>query len=307
MKNARTDFGYDKLPIVPLKHPARWIGAALVMVILFFVFKSLATNPAFQWPIVAKYLFHPTILKGLRTTILLTFIIMVIATVLGTLVAIMKLSPSRLLSIPAGAFIWFFRGVPALVQLILWFNLSLVVREISLTLPWIGTVFRFETNDFMTPFFSAVLGLAFHEAAYMAEIIRAGIGSVNIGQTEASATLGMHRGLILRRIVLPQAMRLIIPPTGNTTISLLKTTSLVSVIAVTDVLYSAQIIYTRTFETVPLLMVVTFWYLSVVSVMSVGQFYLEQYFTKDERNREKRSILQIVFDGMSFGRRKSST
>jgi len=302
--NSKTEEVYpEDLPIVPLMHPVRWIGTALVLIVLFFLFKSLATNPAFQWPIVGKYLFYPTVLKGIHTTIQLTFIIMVIAVVIGTLVAIMKLSPSRLLSIPASAFVWFFRGVPALVQLILWFNLSLVVREISLTLPWIGTVFRYETNDFMTPFFSAVLGLALHEAGYMAEIIRAGINSVNVGQTEAGSTLGMSRASILRRITLPQAMRLIIPPTGNTAISLLKTTSLVSVIAVTDVLYSAQIIYTRTFETVPLLIVVTFWYLIVVSVMSVGQFYLEQYFAKDEQTAETRSILQIILDGMSLGQR----
>lgn len=293
----------DNLPVVPLRHPGRWVGTAVVMVVLFLVFKSLATNPAFQWPLVAKYLFYPTILKGLYTTVLLTVVIMAVAIVLGTVVAIMRLSPSRLLSAPASAFIWFFRGVPALVQLILWFNLSLVVREISLTLPWIGTVFSVETNDFMTPFLSAVLGLAFHEAGYMAEIIRAGISSVSPGQTEAGATLGMHRARILQRIVLPQAMRLIIPPTGNTTISLLKTTSLVSVIAVTDVLYSAQVIYTRTFETVPLLIVVTFWYLAVVSVMSVGQFYLEQYFARDEQDRARRSVLQIVSDAMAFGRR----
>ncbi len=291
------------LVVVPLKHFVRWIGTAIVLVILGFVLKSLATNPEFQWPIAGKYLFHPTILNGIYTTILLTVIIMVIAVVMGVVIAIMKLSTSRLLSVPASAFIWFFRGVPALVQLILWYNLSLVIREVSLALPFFGTVFSVETNDFLSPFLSAVMGLAFHEASYMAEIIRAGISSVSSGQTEAGATLGMNRGLILRRIILPQAMRLIIPPSGNTTISLLKTTSLVSVIAVSDVLYSAQIIYSRTFETVPLLMVVTFWYLLVVSVLSVGQHYLEQHFAKDERNSEVRSIFQIAIDCMSFGKR----
>lgn len=203
------------LIVVPLKHPVRWIGTAIVLVILGFVVKSLATNPEFQWPVAAKYLFHPTILNGIHTTILLTVIIMAIAVVMGIVIAIMKLSTSRLLSVPASAFVWFFRGVPALVQLILWFNLSIVIREISLTLPFFGTVFSVETNDFLSPFLSAVMGLAFHEASYMAEIIRAGISSVSSGQTEAGATLGMNRGLILRRIILPQAMRLIIPPNGQ--------------------------------------------------------------------------------------------
>jgi polar amino acid transport system permease protein len=303
MKNSKINNCSENLVVVPLKHPARWVGSAIVLIIVFSVIKTLILNPAFQWDIVAKYLFSTTILKGIYTTIQLTSVIIVIAVIVGTLVAVMKLSPSKLLSLPATAFIWFFRGVPALVQLILWFNLSLVVRDISLTLPWIGTVFSVETNDFMTPFLSAVFGLAFHEASYIAEIVRAGIISVNEGQTEAGSTLGMHRTLILRRIILPQAMRLIIPPTGNTTISLLKTTSIVSVIAVTDVLYSAQIIYTRTFETIPLLLVVTFWYLVVVSVLSVGQYYLEQYFSKEEHDTATRSILQIFLDSVSFGKR----
>lgn len=294
----------EKLVVIPLKHPARWIGTAIVLFLVFFVLRSLATNPAFQWNVVVKYLFSTTILKGIYTTILLTTVIMAIAVIIGTIVAVMRLSPSKLLSIPANAFIWFFRGVPALVQLILWFNLSLVVRDVSLSLPWIGTIFSIETNEFMTPFFSAVLGLALHESSYMAEIVRAGIMSVSDGQTEAGGTLGMHRTLILRRIILPQAMRLIIPPTGNTTISLLKTTSLVSVIAVTDVLYSAQIIYTRTFETIPLLLVVTIWYLAVVSVLSIGQYHLEQHFSRDKQMAESRSILQIILDALSFGRSK---
>lgn len=306
MNNNSTEIHAEELPIVPLRHPVRWICTAFVFVCIFYLFKSMAANPAFQWPVVGKYIMHPTILSGVYTTLQLTFLIMIIAIIVGTVVAVMKLSPSKLLSIPANAFIWFFRGVPALVQLILWFNLSLVVREVSLTLPLFGTLFRVETNDFMTPFFSAILGLALHEAAYMAEIIRAGISSVNQGQTEAGATLGMNRGRILWRITLPQAMRLIIPPTGNTVISLPKTTSLVSVIAVTDVLYSAQIIYTRTFETVPLLMVVTFWYLVIVSIMSFGQFYLEQYFSKDEQNEKTGSIFRIILNGMYFGKGNKS-
>ena len=290
------------IPVVPLRHPVRWAATGAVVLLIVLVGRALATNPNFQWPLVAKYLFYPTILEGLWTTILLTLVVMAIAIVVGTVVAIMSLSKSLLLSAPAAVFNWFFRGVPALVQLILWFNLALIVDEISITLPFVGTLFSVETNDFMTPFVSAVMGLALHEAGFMAEIIRAGISSVSSGQTEAGATLGMRRTLILRRIILPQAMRLIIPPTGNVAISLLKTTSLVSVIAVTDILHSAQVIYTRTFETIPLLIVVTFWYLVVVSVMSLGQYYLEQYYAKDERDRSGRSFARIARSGFRLRR-----
>lgn len=286
------------IPVVPLRYPARWVAATVVAIFVLLLARSVATNPNFQWPIVAKYLFHSTIIEGIYTTIMLTVIVMVIAIIVGAIVAVMGLSSSPMLRWPAMVFNWFFRGVPALVQLILWFNLSLIFREISLTIPGFGTVFSVDTNDFMTPLVAAIVGLALHEAGFMAEIIRAGISSVSAGQNEAGATLGMPRALILRRIILPQAMRLIIPPTGNIAISLLKTTSLVSVIAVSDVLHAAQVIYSRTFETIPLLIVVTFWYLLVVSIMSIGQYFLEQHFAKEERKNGGRTLARIIGDAM---------
>ena len=275
----------EKLVVVPQRHYALWIGTGVVLLILYVVIKAVATNPAFGWPIAGGYLFHPSIMRGLGQTLVLTVTIMALSIVIGTLVAIMRLSPSRILNAFASAYIWFFRGAPALIQLIFWFNLSLLVREFSLTLPFVGTIFSVKTNDVMTPFVSAVIALSLHEAGYMAEIIRAGIKSVPSGQTEAAGSLGMTHRQILRRITLPQAMRFIVPPTGNETINLLKTTSLVTFIAVNDLLYAAQSIYARTFETIPLLIVVAFWYLFVVTLLSIGQHFIEQYYGRSEQQR----------------------
>ena len=164
------------------------------------------------------------------------------------------------------------------MQLIFWFNLAALIPEISIGIPFGPIFFSAETNDVITPFVAAVLGLGLNEAAYMAEISRAGIQSVNEGQTEAATALGMRRSLTLRRIVLPQAMRVIIPPTGNETIGMLKTTSLVSIVTLPELLYSAQMIYTRTYETIPLLIVASGWYLILTSILTVGQYYIERHF-----------------------------
>ncbi|TPI10500.1 amino acid ABC transporter permease [Mesorhizobium sp. B4-1-3] len=293
-EEGRQQIDPNTLTVVPLRHPWRLTAVVLVVVGVLLIVRSAIFNPNFQWPVVATYLFNPLIMNGLGQTISLTFIVMVLAIVGGTIAALMMLSPSKLLSIPAMAFVWLFRGTPALVQLILWYNLSLVIKNFSLWIPGYGTVFSVSTNDVMTPMVAAVVALSLHESGYMAEIVRGGLKSVNRGQGEAAACLGMSPGLSLRRIILPQAMRMIIPPTGNETINLLKTTSLVSIIAVGDLLYSAQSIYARTFETMPLLLVVTFWYLAVVSVMSVAQYYLERYYSRDE-TRHQGGALALVW------------
>ncbi|KIC15739.1 ABC transporter permease [Leisingera sp. ANG-DT] len=290
----------ENLKVIPLRHPGRVVAAVLVVIAIAFLARGAMTNPELQWPIVGKYLFHPQIMKGLWVTIFLTILVMALATIMGMIAALMMMSSSKLLSIPARVFVWFFRGTPALVQLILWYNLSILVKNFALWIPGIGTIFSIPTNDIMTPFVAATLALSLHESGYMAEIIRGGLMSVNKGQTEAAACLGMKPSLLTRRIVIPQAMRMIIPPTGNETINLLKTTSLVSIIAVGDVLYSAQAIYARTFETIPLLIVVTFWYLVVVSIMSVGQGYLERYYGREDHG-DKEGFLKSIF---KFNRRK---
>lgn len=294
-----------RLKVVPQRQYGIWVGTALALVLAGLIIRAFAVNPAFDWDTAYGYLFHPPILRGLGTTLLLTVLIMMVAIVVGTVIAIMRVSPSPILRAFAGVYVWFFRGVPALIQLIFWFNLSLLVREISLTLPYVGTLFSIRTNDLMTPFLSAVVALSLCEAGYMAEIIRAGIKSVPSGQAEAASALGMPYGTILKRITLPQAMRFVVPPTGNEAINLLKMTSLVTFIAVDDLFYSAQSIYARTFETIPLLIVVAFWYLAVVSIMSVGQHFLERHFGRSDK-REESMLADIVGKVLAVRRRPSN-
>lgn len=284
-----------ELTVVPRRRYGLWAGTAITLFIAFIVIRSLSTNPHFGWDIAAGYIFNASILRGLQTTLVLTVVIMAVSIVIGTFVALMRVAPSPVLNAFGAFYVWFFRGVPALIQLIFWFNLALVIREFSLYVPFVGTLFTIRTNDLMTPMVSAILALSLCEAGYMAEIIRAGIKSVPSGQTEAASSLGMSHWRILRRITLPQAMRFIVPPTGNEAINLLKTTSLVTYIAVDDLFYAAQSIYARTFETIPLLIVVAFWYLLVVSAMSVGQHFIEQYYGRSDRARD--GVLRRALNG----------
>lgn len=260
-----------------MRHRGRWVAAAALVLLVAVLVNSLATNDNYQWGVVSDYLFSDSILKGLRATIELTVIAMAIGIVVGVVLAVMRLSPNPLVSGGAWVYVWFFRGTPVLVQLLFWTFLSALYPEISIGIPFGGPTL-FELSGNLPLFVAAILGLGLNEGAYMSEIVRAGILSVDEGQTEAAQSLGMTRLRTLRRIVLPQAMRVIIPPTGNETISMLKTTSLVSVIAYQELLYGAQIIYSRTYQQIPLLIVVCIWYLLITSVLSVGQFYLERYF-----------------------------
>ena len=219
---------------------------------------------------------NPAILSGLGMTLLLTFVAMILGLAIGIVLAIMRLSGSRVFQSVSWGWIWFFRGVPPLVQMIFWYNLALLLPEISIGIPFDGPkLLSWNTNALITPFSAAIMGLAFTESAYAAEMIRAGIQAVNVGQTEAAATLGMTRGQMLRRIVLPQALRIVIPPIGNDTISMLKFTSLVSVLALPDLLYSAQMVYARTYQTVPLLLVATIWYLVLTTILTVIEHAVE--------------------------------
>jgi polar amino acid transport system permease protein len=204
----------------------------------------------------------------------------------------MRLSPNPLLSNVAYGYIWFFRGTPVLVQLIFWFNLAVLVPNISLGIPFGPTFVSWDTNSVITPFVAALLGLGLNEAAYMAEISRAGIQSVDEGQVEASSALGMSRAQTMRRIVLPQAMRVIIPPTGNEVISMLKTTSLVSVVAMPELFYNTQQIYARTYQTIPLLIVASIWYLILTSVLTTGQFYIERHYGRGSSNEKPPTFWQ---------------
>ncbi|MES5098684.1 amino acid ABC transporter permease [Agrobacterium sp. BA1120] len=243
----------------------------------------VAKNENFGWPVVAQYFFDKTVMQGLSVSLGLTVVAMLIGVVMGLLLAVARMSQDVLASSLSGLFIWFFRGTPLLVQLIFWYNLSTLFPEISLSIPFGPTLISWDTNSVITPMTAAIVGLALNEAAYMAEIIRGGLLSVDRGQAETAEAFGMTRARALWRIIIPQAMRSIVPPTGNQLISMIKATSLVSVIAMADLLYSVQSIYNRTFEIVPMLMVAVIWYLLITSVLNIGQGYIERYYSKGER------------------------
>jgi polar amino acid transport system permease protein len=261
---------------VPVRNYGQYAGAAALLLFAAIFIETVATNANMQWPVVWQYLFHRAILAGLGMTLMLTVLAMVIGLAIGVALAIMRLSTSRVFKGVAWVWIWFFRGVPPLVQLIFWYNMALLLPEISIGIPYGPKLVSWDTNDLITPFSAAILGLAFTESAYAAEMIRAGIQAVSGGQVEAAATLGMRRGQTLRRIILPQALRIVIPPIGNDTISMLKFTSLVSVLALPDLLFSAQMVYARTYQTIPLLVVATIWYLVLTTVLTVAEQLIEQ-------------------------------
>jgi len=265
---------------VPVRHPGRWVAGALVLVLGVALIRSAVTNPRFDWGLVRHYFLSTQVLHGLVVTLELTAISMVIGIVLGVVLAVTRLSPNPLVSGASWLYTWFFRGTPVLVQLLFWNFISAVYPRISLGIPFGPQLVHANANTLITPFVAAILGLGLNEGAYMSEIVRAGILSVDEGQTDAAHALGMTRLQTLRRIVLPQAMRVIIPPTGNETISMLKTSSLVSVIAYTELLYSVQLIYAANYRQIPLLIVASLWYLIVTTVLSVGQHFVERHYSR---------------------------
>ena len=267
------------LVAIPARHPGRRIASAIVLIIAAQVLFSVVTNPLFRWNIVGEYLFSDIILSGVRLTIGLTVIAQLLGIVIGVGLAVMRLSPNATVARCAWVYLWFFRGTPLLVQLIFWYNISALYPEFSIGLPFIEPFLTFNANALVTPMAVAILGLGLNEGAYMAEIVRGGIVGVDAGQPQAAKALGMTHAQTLRRIILPQAIRLILPPTGNQTILMLKTTSLVSILALADLLYSAQSIYSRNFQTIPLLIVVSIWFLAITSILTLGQGILERRFS----------------------------
>ncbi len=252
--------------IVPLRQPGLWLSSAVVIALMIWLAVAIWRNPNIVHSVIWEYQFAPAILQGLRTTVVLALLAAVIGLVLGIVLAVMRLSDSRVLRLGSGLYVWLLRGTPLLVQILVWGNFALLF----------ATIGPFKTNDLLTPFVASLIALGLNEAAYMAEIVRAGILAVDRGQHEASLALGMSRSLALRRIVLPQALRVIIPPAGNQFISLLKATSLVSVIAGGDLLTAAQNISSSNLHTIELMLVATFWYLAITSISSLGQLYIER-------------------------------
>ncbi len=277
------------LTVVPVRHPGRWVSAGVLLLLaamlvhtLFFsdVVRGGQVQPRFQWGVIGQYFFTGPVLRGVAVTLLLTVIAMTAGIVLGIVLAIMRLSPNPVLTTVSWLYIWFFRGTPVLVQLLFWFNISYLYPHLTLGVPFGPALVTLNANTLVTSFVAAALGLSLNEGAYMAEIVRAGLISVDPGQVEAAQSLGMRRVQALRLVVLPQAMRLIIPPTGNEVISMLKTTSLASVVVVTELLLSVQNVYARTYQTIPLLMVASLWYLFMTSVLMVGQYFLERRYSR---------------------------
>ncbi|WP_258564572.1 amino acid ABC transporter permease [Streptomyces himalayensis] len=273
--------GRDDVPrIVPRRRVGRWLAAAGALLVFAMVLNSVVRNPAFQWGVVGRYFTTSAVLDGLLLTLWLTGAVMVLGFLLGTPLAVMRLSGNPVLRTLSWGYVWIFRSTPLLVQLLFWFNIGALYPTLGLGIPFGPEFVTVKTVNLFGPTLTAVIGLTLHEAAYAAEVVRGGVLSVESGQTEAAQALGLSRTRTLRRIVIPQAMRSIVPTAGNMLIGTLKGTSIVSVLAVHDLLYSVQLVYNQTYQVIPLLMVATLWYIAVTTVLSAGQFYVERYYAR---------------------------
>jgi polar amino acid transport system permease protein len=283
----------EAITAVPVRHPGRWVAIAVIALLVAMFVHMLVTNDAFQWGFMFDNMFRPPVIEGVRTVLLATILSMVIGVALGTVIAVARLSPNPVLSSAAWVYTWFFRAVPRIVLLVLFGNLGILYARYELGLPFdrqigdlLGIDFdgRFlgaDARTVVTAFVAGVAGLALSEAGYMAEIVRAGIRAVDPGQQEAAYALGMVRGTTLRRIVLPQAMRVIVPPTGNETIAMLKDTALLAFVPLTNELFfQLQAVGARTFQPFPMLVAACLWYLGMTSVLMIGQYFLERYFSR---------------------------
>ncbi|MCC5577588.1 amino acid ABC transporter permease [Microtetraspora sp. AC03309] len=265
---------------VPVRHPGRWVAGVAVAVLAAMLINNLVTNEAYNWSEQLKYLFSPAVLDGVRNTIWLTVAAMIGGVVLGIVLALMRLSANPLLRGAAWLYIWVFRGTPLFTQLLIWGNIGALFPTLGLGIPFGPEFVTAQTNALYSAAAAAALGLIFNEAAYMAEIVRGGIQSVDEGQQEAASALGLTRPQTLRRIILPQAMRVIAPPTGNEAISMLKNTALVAAIPYLELTFTVQNIYSHTYQIIPMLVMACLWYLFLSSIMMIGQHYLERYYGK---------------------------
>ncbi|GAA2321414.1 amino acid ABC transporter permease [Streptomyces violaceusniger] len=258
------------------RRPGLLVANAIVLVLAAMAVTTIFTNPRFEWETVGKYFFEIRVMKGIGVSIGMTAATMALSLVCGTLVALMRMGDSRLMSTVAAAFIWVFRSIPMLVQLLFWYNLAALFPTLSLGIPWGPRFVTFDSNSVIGPLTAAIIGLTLHETAYIAELIRSGLLAVPDGQRQAASALGLTPTQIFFRITLPQALRVIVPPMGNELISLLKATSLVSVITLADLLYSVQLIYAKNFQTVPLLIVAAIWYMIITGAITLLQQRLER-------------------------------
>ncbi|MFN8042418.1 MAG: amino acid ABC transporter permease [Mycobacterium sp.] len=287
---------------VPLRHPWRWVAAIVILILAGLFVYGAATNEAYGWATFGKYILDTRIVNGVWVTIQLTVWSMLLAIVLAVILAVMRLSPNPVFRAVSWVYLWVFRGTPVFVQLVFWGLIPTIYKNIQLGIPFGPTFFHLNIQNLSMYFVLAILGLGFNEAAYLAEIIRAGISSVPEGQTEASTALGMSWLLTMRRTVLPQAMRVIIPPTGNEFIGQLKTTSLAVAVPFTLDLFGRQRdIAAVIFQPIPLLLVAAAWYLLITSVLMVGQYYLERYFSRGASRKLTSKQLGALAEAQTLG------
>jgi polar amino acid transport system permease protein len=309
----------EDLKAIPVRHPWRWVAVFIIGVLFAQLLHWLvwtqnarkhyinpstgkpAPKPNLDWQVVWQYLFDPAILKGIELTLILTVVAMVLGVGLGLVLAVMRLSGNPVLRSVAWVYIWFFRATPVFVQILVWFFLPAILDNFSVGVPFGWHWLSINPQTLITSFVAATLGLGLNEAAYMSEIVRAGLISVDEGQMEAASAIGLSRTKTMWRIVIPQAMRVIVPPTGNETISMLKTTSLVSAISVFELLYTAQIIYSRNYQQIPLLVVACIWYLIMTSVLMSGQYYIERYYAKGSSRQLPMTPIQKIRNLVGIG------
>ena len=276
-----------------------WVACSLIGI---GILVSVSTNPNFRWGVVLKYMTYETILRGLMLTIFLTFASMALGTLLGLALAVMRSSSIKPVAATAGAYITLFRGTPVLVQLIFWFNVSALYPNLSIGIPFTNIGTAIDMNALMAPITAALVGLTLNQAAYMAEIIRGGFSAVGKGQIEAADSLGMSGGMKMRKVIIPQAMPSIIPATGNQFIGMFKETSLVSVLGVAELLQSAQLVYARTYETIPLLIVASLWYLVMTLLLSYPQTKLEQKYSRATSRLPRKAKAVVLTDPEGIAR-----
>ncbi|RSX54844.1 ABC transporter permease [Bifidobacterium dolichotidis] len=296
----------NRIVAKPVRRTGQIIAAIIVALLAAMVIKGLITNPRFEWNIVWKYLFNERVLEGVGYTLILTVLSMVVAIILAVILAVMRKSVNPVLRGVSWFFIWFFRGTPVYTQLVFWGLFAVLIPKLSLGIPFTNIEFwSVDSNTIITAFNAAWIGLALNEAAYLSEIVRAGLEAVDPGQEEAAKALGMKRTQIMRRVILPQAMRIIVPPTGNETIGMLKTTSLVLAVPFTlDLQFATNAIANRIYKPIPLLIVAALWYLLITSIMMVIQSKIEKHFGKGYEARPVGSKVKTPLPGKVDGELK---
>jgi polar amino acid transport system permease protein len=292
--------------LVTSRRPGQWVSVAVMLVLFAMLVNTLVTNRRFQWNLVGDYFFHGSVMQGLVLTLWLTAAVLMCGYLLGIGLAAMRLSSNYILRTLSFGYVWLVRSVPPLVQLLFWYEIASLYPQLSLGIPFGHQFVTVKTAHLFTGMLAAFVGLTVDMAAFSAEIVRGGILSVERGQSEAAEALGLGRGRIFRRIVLPQAMPAIIPASGNLLIGLLKATSIVSVIAVQDLLYSVQLIYQQNFLIMPLLMVATLWYIILTTVLSIGQYFIERHYARGTRRDRGRGLWPIARENLPlFGRTRA--